>query len=70
MFLRTCFLCKSYYRCARNISTNVNRIMFNKTNDNTRFKAKSTMNYMFAMTILAGGLTYAAVPLYRIFCQV
>lgn len=33
-------------------------------------KIRSTMNYMIALGVITVGLSYAAVPLYRIFCQV
>lgn len=33
-------------------------------------KIRSTMNYMIAIGVMTVGLSYAAVPLYRIFCQV
>lgn len=33
-------------------------------------KIRSTLNYMIAMGVMTVGLSYAAVPLYRIFCQV
>lgn len=33
-------------------------------------KIRSTLNYMIALGIMTVGLSYAAVPLYRIFCQV
>lgn len=36
----------------------------------TAKKKKSTVYYIGAIGILAVGLSYAAVPLYRIFCQV
>ncbi|CAH0729449.1 unnamed protein product, partial [Brenthis ino] len=32
-------------------------------------KIRSTMNYMIALGVMTVGLSYAAVPLYRIFCQ-
>lgn len=31
---------------------------------------QSTLNYVIALGVLTVGLSYAAVPLYRIFCQV
>ncbi|XP_049874666.1 cytochrome c oxidase assembly protein COX11, mitochondrial isoform X1 [Pectinophora gossypiella] len=31
--------------------------------------AQSTLNYMIALGVMTVGLSYAAVPLYRIFCQ-
>lgn len=31
---------------------------------------RSTLNYMVALGVMTVGLSYAAVPLYRIFCQV
>ncbi|XP_014368628.2 cytochrome c oxidase assembly protein COX11, mitochondrial [Papilio machaon] len=36
---------------------------------NERKKIRSTLNYMIALGIATVGLSYAAVPLYRIFCQ-
>lgn len=33
-------------------------------------KIRSTLNYMIALGVMTVGLSYAAVPLYRIFCQV
>lgn len=35
-----------------------------------RKKIRSTLNYMIAVGVMTVGLSYAAVPLYRIFCQV
>ncbi|XP_032520467.1 cytochrome c oxidase assembly protein COX11, mitochondrial [Danaus plexippus] len=32
-------------------------------------KIRSTLNYMIALGVMTVGLSYAAVPLYRIFCQ-
>ncbi|XP_014207229.1 cytochrome c oxidase assembly protein COX11, mitochondrial-like [Copidosoma floridanum] len=68
MFLRSCAWCtRSYFR---NITTNVNKTLHNKvSSDSSRFKNNTTFNYLAALTILAGGLTYAAVPMYRLFCQ-
>lgn len=34
------------------------------------FKIRSTLYYVTAAGVLAAGLSYAAVPLYRMFCQV
>lgn len=31
---------------------------------------RSTLNYVVALGVMTVGLSYAAVPLYRIFCQV
>ncbi|XP_068618585.1 cytochrome c oxidase assembly protein COX11, mitochondrial [Battus philenor] len=36
---------------------------------NERKKIRSTLNYMIALGVMTVGLSYAAVPLYRIFCQ-
>lgn len=33
-------------------------------------RMRSTLNYVTAAGVLAVGLSYAAVPLYRIFCEV
>ncbi|XP_026733868.1 cytochrome c oxidase assembly protein COX11, mitochondrial [Trichoplusia ni] len=34
-----------------------------------KHKIRSTLNYMIAVGVMTVGLSYAAVPLYRIFCQ-
>ncbi|CAG4961310.1 unnamed protein product [Parnassius apollo] len=36
---------------------------------NEKKKIRSTLNYMIALGVMTVGLSYAAVPLYRIFCQ-
>lgn len=33
------------------------------------FKKKTTINYLISGIALAAGMTFAAVPLYRMFCQ-
>ena len=35
-----------------------------------KFRNRTTLNYMTALVILVLGLSYAAVPMYRMFCQV
>lgn len=42
---------------------------FSSKNDRN-FKARSTLYYIGALGVFAVGMSYAAVPLYRIFCQV
>lgn len=56
----------------RHINTNVNRALFNnfQNDPTTRLRHKTIFNYAAAAGILTIGLTYAAVPLYRMFCQV
>jgi len=55
----------------RHISTNANKTLFNIHNDETtKRRQKTILNYAAAAGILTIGLTYAAVPLYRMFCQV
>ncbi|GJQ78941.1 hypothetical protein Trydic_g108 [Trypoxylus dichotomus] len=46
----------------------VNKIR-NASNDVRSLKARSTLYYLAAAGVLAVGLSYAAVPLYRMFCQ-
>lgn len=47
----------------RNLSSRPNK------SDSQRLKTKSTLYYLSAAGVLAIGLSYAAVPLYRMFCQ-
>ena len=70
MLFKTCaWITKSY---ARQCSVNLNRHLFNKSSseDPLKKRIRTTLNYVAATGILALGLTYAAVPLYRVFCQV
>ena len=71
MLFKTCGWLTSSY--ARHISTNVNRRLFNQIpnqDPSMKRKIKTTLNYVTAVGVLTVGLTYAAVPLYRMFCQV
>lgn len=43
---------------------------FPQEDPNVHKKTRSTFNYVTAVGVIAVGLTYAAVPLYRMFCQV
>lgn len=49
-------------------------LRFKSTNtsdkETLKLKNRSTLYYATAATVLFVGLTYAAVPLYRLFCQV
>lgn len=49
-----------------------NSIPFNKKASDSNYATnnKSTLYYLSAIGVFAVGLSYAAVPLYRIFCQV
>ncbi|XP_058803872.1 cytochrome c oxidase assembly protein COX11, mitochondrial isoform X1 [Phymastichus coffea] len=70
MFIRTFSLTINSH--IRRISTNLNHQRFNQVppqDPALKEKLKTTFNYVTAIGILAVGLTYAAVPLYRIFCQ-
>lgn len=71
-------LCKSLSRCfpvATRVQTNKNafqqvlRSYSNKQNDRS-YRNRSTVYYITGVGVLAVGLSYAAVPLYRLFCQV
>ncbi|KAF7386724.1 hypothetical protein HZH66_011176 [Vespula vulgaris] len=54
----------------RKISTNVSKnLMKEHYNPEQKRKFRSTALYMTGLGILVAGLSYAAVPLYRIFCQ-
>jgi len=60
---------KSY---ARHFFTNVRRNLFKDhvdSSEEARKRRLTTVNYVTATGALAIGLAYAAVPLYRIFCQ-
>ncbi|KRT80071.1 hypothetical protein AMK59_6615 [Oryctes borbonicus] len=50
----------------------INNGLFNRrnvSNDVRNHKARSTLYYLAAAGVLTVGLSYAAVPLYRMFCQ-
>lgn len=60
--------------CKRSFYTNIrNKLSKGITNKSEsaeiRKKSKSTLYYLSAAGVLAVGMSYAAVPLYRIFCQ-
>ncbi|XP_014235556.1 cytochrome c oxidase assembly protein COX11, mitochondrial [Trichogramma pretiosum] len=71
MLYKTCAWASSHY--ARQIRHNLQRNIHSKIPNNEDLERKkrirSTFNYVTAAGILALGLTYAAVPLYRLFCQ-
>ncbi|KPJ02177.1 PREDICTED: cytochrome c oxidase assembly protein COX11, mitochondrial [Papilio xuthus] len=48
---------------------NIPNVYVSRGISNERKKIRSTLNYMIALGIATVGLSYAAVPLYRIFCQ-
>lgn len=57
----------------RTFSTNHQRLSLKQSvteNAARRIKTKTTMFYVAAVGILTAGFSYAAVPLYRMFCQV
>lgn len=69
MYLKACqWLTRSHTKC---IYTSVTRHLSNDHNNTTvvQKKIRSTVNYIVAATVLTLGLSYAAVPLYRMFCQ-
>lgn len=51
--------------------TTASRLYTSQSGRNTRWQAanRSTMTYMVAVAVAVVGLSYAAVPLYRLFCQ-
>lgn len=74
---RLLFVNKCYFSTLRNnivLSTPIlkpkkpTRNVYRGTHDQ-RGKIRSTLNYMVALGVMTVGLSYAAVPLYRIFCQ-
>ncbi|XP_017877504.1 cytochrome c oxidase assembly protein COX11, mitochondrial [Ceratina calcarata] len=55
---------------ARQIHTNVSRVLFNQYyNARHKKRMRSSLLYWSGFGVLVLGCTYAAVPLYRIFCQ-
>ncbi|KZC13688.1 PREDICTED: cytochrome c oxidase assembly protein COX11, mitochondrial [Dufourea novaeangliae] len=56
--------------CTRHIHSNVSRVLFNRYYDSAHNKnLRSSRLYWSGFGVLIIGLSYAAVPLYRIFCQ-
>uniref|UniRef100_A0A1B6EVV3 Cytochrome c oxidase assembly protein COX11, mitochondrial n=1 Tax=Cuerna arida TaxID=1464854 RepID=A0A1B6EVV3_9HEMI len=57
--------------CRKINSSNLKQILFNKSVNNPKLKTdkRSTLYYLTAAGVFAVGMSYAAVPLYRIFCQ-
>lgn len=69
MFLIRCQRLTSNY-VIRRISTNVSKnLMKNYRSPEQKRNIRSTALYMTGLGILVGGLSYAAVPLYGMFCQ-
>lgn len=64
---------KIYHKQVYHKSINLHRFSSTNSNDPNeairRLKIKSTLYYVTAAGVLAVGLSYAAVPLYRMFCQ-
>jgi len=57
--------------CTRQIYTSVSRnLMKNHKDTSFQEKLRSTGFYWAGLAVLVVGLSYSAVPLYRIFCQV
>lgn len=61
--LTTTVLCPRHFTCGR-------VLMGRQVEGATGRSRRSTLYYIAAAGVLALGLSYAAVPLYRIFCQV
>lgn len=59
--------------CDRNIKDSCfefqQKRFFGRISDAQRFNNKTVLIYVSALVVLVGGLSYAAVPLYRIYCQ-
>lgn len=56
--------------CSRQIHTNVSRTLLNNYYDATHKKRMRSWRYYWSgLGVLALGVTYAAVPLYKVFCQ-
>ncbi|XP_012060741.1 PREDICTED: cytochrome c oxidase assembly protein COX11, mitochondrial [Atta cephalotes] len=68
MYLNICRLLTR--TCVRQIHTSESRNLMKDHSDNTfRKKLRSTAFYWSGVGILVVGLSYSAVPLYRMFCQ-
>lgn len=50
--------------------SHVKRSHSTNSNDEQKKRIRSTVYYMSSVGILTVGLSYAAVPLYKMFCQV
>lgn len=64
---KSCRLLFNTIRNARKFHTSLK--LNQSSNDTQRRKIKSTLYYIAATGVLTVGLSYAAVPLYRMFCQ-
>ncbi|KYN03456.1 PREDICTED: cytochrome c oxidase assembly protein COX11, mitochondrial [Cyphomyrmex costatus] len=64
-------VCRLFTRtCVRQIHTSVSQNLMKDHSDNTmRKKLRSTALYWSGVGVLVVGLSYSAVPLYRMFCQ-
>lgn len=58
-----------YLRRYNRIFKTLLREVHKNADGDKNMKLKSTLYYVTAAGVLAGGLSYAAVPLYRMFCQ-
>ncbi|XP_071566390.1 cytochrome c oxidase assembly protein COX11, mitochondrial [Temnothorax nylanderi] len=68
MYLNACRL--STRACARQIYTSVSRnLMKDHSDGGLKKKLRSTAFYWAGVGVLVVGLSYSAVPLYRMFCQ-
>ncbi|KAG5331167.1 COX11 protein, partial [Acromyrmex charruanus] len=68
MYLNICRLLRR--TCVRQIHTSVSRNLMKDHSDNMfRKKLRSTAFYWSGVGVLVVGLSYSAVPLYRMFCQ-
>lgn len=65
VLLNACNKCKFY----TNISKKLLKNYTNTPKNSHNLRVRSTLYYITAAGILVIGLSYAAVPLYRIFCQ-
>ena len=62
--------CQSLIGNRRMEQTLLVRNLSNKTSQQRQEKNRSTLMYICAAGIFMGGMAYAGVPLYRMFCQV
>lgn len=74
IIIRLCNSLKTSFRNPLSYNLVFNRYKSGNSQQNLsadrKLKLRSTLYYVTAAGVLAVGLSYAAVPLYRMFCQV
>lgn len=68
--LSECTELKNVYQFSRQFSSNVSKNTRPNPKTTENISAQSIAYYSMAVVVMCVGLSYAAVPLYRLFCQV